>query len=148
MDTRRIKRSTQQHTHDGSEGLQLQLQASELTVIEVDSSEKVSHESDQEVKMAESNALLAALQSLRAPIGELPTFSGNGSGLLPEEFISKFNRHALINDWSDAKKLLIASIQLKDAADTWFEGLPETDVAKQTWQGFRDALIDRFHDKK
>jgi transposase InsO family protein len=109
-----------------------------------ENSEISSFNSENQQEMAEINAaLVEALQGLKPQIGELPSFNGS---TLPEYFCNAFQRYALINGWSEEKQMLVVPLQLKQAAELWYEGLSEYDPAKTTWESFKEALINRFHD--
>ena len=71
---------------------------------------------------------------------ELPNFCSK------TEFCSKFERYAAINGWSEEKQMLIVPLQLKEAAEMWFDSLPADSTIKTSWQDFKDGIIDRFHD--
>ncbi|MBS1986687.1 hypothetical protein JST99_02015, partial [Candidatus Dependentiae bacterium] len=99
-----------------------------------------------EVKMDINAALVQALSALRPQIGELPSFSGANSSL-PEEFTTKFKQYALVNGYDEEKMMLVVPLCLKESALTWFEGLDEDAIERTDWESFKEALINRYHDK-
>jgi hypothetical protein len=145
MDTRRVQRSLQKFLSNQEQHYNNNNNSNTLNSNNSNNNLNTEQSNISESKM-ESNILLETLQSLKPTIGELPKFNGSNSGLMPEEFLSKFNRHALVNGWSEEKKMLIVPLQLKDSADTWFESLPDDSPIRENWDDFRTALIDRFHD--
>ncbi len=91
-----------------------------------------------------STQMIQALSNSRPLIGEMPKYSGSTSDMLPEDFLSKFNRYCLVNGWDEEKKMLVVPLQLKDAAESWYESLPEGSEVTLYWEPFKTALIERF----
>ncbi len=42
--------------------------------------------------------------------------------------------------------MLVVPLQLKQAAEIWYEGLSENNPAKTTWKNFKSSIINHFHD--
>jgi len=115
----------------------------------VNTSTIASESSEAEVEMAaiEVNEMLVqALTAMRPVIGELPSFSG-ASNALPEEFTTKFKQYANVNGWDEEKMMQVVPLCLKDSALTWFDSLDEDSEERVEWESFKNALINRYHDK-
>jgi len=72
--------------------------------------------------VAAMNRLVDTLGTAEKSLFKIVPFKGDGTED-PVDWINEFERAAVANGWSEARKLAIAQAYMKDNAEDWLKGL-------------------------
>ena len=63
-----------------------------------------------------------------------------------EEFLASIDRAATLGKWQDADCFNIALLRLADPTRAFYNACPELHTKDASWQGFKNAMRERFRD--